>query len=96
MNLSVEDIRHLTRLSKLHFNHDEVDHYLQDLQKIIYYVNKLNNLDLEDILPTSHILSVNNILREDEVRQSMPSSEILKNATDAQEDFFHVPQVVEG
>ncbi len=96
MNISVEDIKHLLRLSKLHFNQEEVDYYLKDLQKIIEYVNKLSEIDLEDVIPTSHILPLNNVFREDEVRQSMAASEILKNAPDTQENCFHVPQVVEG
>lgn len=96
MNISVEDIKHLTRLSKLHFNQVEAGYYVQDLKRIIEYVEKLNEIDLEGITPTAHILPISNVLREDEVRQSMPVSEILKNAPDAQEDCFHVPQVVEG
>ncbi len=96
MNISAEDIKHLIRLSKLHFNQEEVDYYLKDLQKIIEYVNKLSEIDLEDVIPTSHILPLNNVFREDEVRQSMAASEILKNAPDTQENCFHVPQVVEG
>ena len=96
MNVSVEDIKHLTMLSKLYFNQDEVGYYLQDLNKIIEYVNKLSEIDLEDITPTAHILPINNVFREDEVMQSMTLSEILKNAPDVQEDCFHVPQVLEG
>jgi aspartyl-tRNA(Asn)/glutamyl-tRNA(Gln) amidotransferase subunit C len=96
MNISVEDIKHLTRLSKLHFNQVEAGYYVQDLKRIIEYVEKLNEIDLEEITPTAHILPIKNVFREDEVKQSMAVSEILKNAPDAQEDCFHVPQVVEG
>jgi len=96
MNISVEDIKHLIRLSKLHFDQDEIGYYLQDLNKIIEYVNKLSEIDLEDITPTTHILPINNVFREDVVIQSMAISEIFKNAPDSQEDCFHVPQVVEG
>lgn len=96
MNISVEDIKHITRLSKLHFNQDEVAYYLKDLNRIIEYVNKLSEIDLEDITPTAHILPISNVFRKDELKHSMEISEILKNAPDVQEDCFHVPQVVEG
>jgi len=96
MKISFDDVKHLTKLSKLHFNHDEVDNYLMDLNKIIDYVNKLSDIDFEGISPTAYILPIHNVFREDEVKPSSAISEILQNAPDVQEECFHVPQVLEG
>lgn len=96
MNLTIQDIEYLTKLAKIQFDPHEAESYLLDLAKIVQYVTKLSELDLENVFPTYHLLPLSNVFRDDTVKPSMLTEELFKNAPDVQEDCFHVPQVVEG
>jgi len=96
MNITLEDLKHLTKLSKLQYDANKADSYLDDLKKIIGYIQRLEELDLDKVEPTEHLLSLNNVFREDEIKSSMDVENILKNAPEVQENCFHVPQIVEG
>jgi len=66
----------------------------QDLQKMITFVEKLNELDLENVEPLIHMSPEVNVLRNDEIRGSVSREEALKNAPKTDGEFFLVPKVI--
>ncbi len=66
-----------------------------DLSKILAYIEKLNELDISGIEPTSHVLDLVNVLREDKPIPSIASDEALLNAPDRVDDFYRVPRIIE-
>jgi aspartyl-tRNA(Asn)/glutamyl-tRNA(Gln) amidotransferase subunit C len=84
----------LAHLSRLHFNDNEKVEIKNDLQKMIVFVEKLNELDLEGVSPMLFMSEEVNVLREDEIKGSITREEALKNAPLHDEQFFKVPKVI--
>lgn len=95
MKITREEVLHVARLARLAMSDEEIDLFTKQLSDILAYIDKLNELDTRDIEPTSHILPVRNVFREDKVRESLDREYILKNAPDRREEFFRVPKVIE-
>ena len=86
----------LAHLARLKFNYTEKKEIKTDLQRMIVFVEKLNELDLEGVEPLLHMSDEVNVLREDEVKGSAGRSEALKNAPSHDEQFFKVPKVIKN
>ena len=86
----------LAHLARLKFNEAEKLEIKTDLQRMIVFVEKLNELDLEGVEPLLHMSDEVNVLREDEVKGSVSRSEALKNAPSHDEQFFKVPKVIKS
>lgn len=96
MNISKKDVQHVANLSRLSLSDDEISMYTGQLNSILEFVEKLNEIDTTDVKPMSHTLDIINAFREDEVKESITSELALKNAPDSQDDQFKVPTVMEG
>jgi aspartyl-tRNA(Asn)/glutamyl-tRNA(Gln) amidotransferase subunit C len=86
----------LAHLARLKFEDEEKQEIKADLQRMIAFVEKLNELELEGVEPLLHMSEEVNVLREDEIRGSVPREEALKNAPDHDEQFFKVPKVIKN
>ncbi|MEI9942740.1 MAG: Asp-tRNA(Asn)/Glu-tRNA(Gln) amidotransferase subunit GatC [Chitinophagaceae bacterium] len=86
----------LAHLARLKFNEEEKQEIKTDLQRMIAFVEKLNELDLKDVEPLLHMSDEMNILREDEVKGSISREEALKNAPLHDEEFIKVPKVIKN
>jgi aspartyl-tRNA(Asn)/glutamyl-tRNA(Gln) amidotransferase subunit C len=84
----------LAHLARLKFNEAEKQEIKTDLQRMIVFVEKLNELHLENVEPLLHMSGEVNVLREDEVKGSVSRSDALKNAPLHDEQFFKVPKVI--
>jgi aspartyl-tRNA(Asn)/glutamyl-tRNA(Gln) amidotransferase subunit C len=84
----------LAHLSRLKFSVAERQEIKNDLQKMIAFVEKLNELDTTGVEPLVHMTDEVNILREDEVKGSITRNEALRNAPEHDEKFFKVPKVI--
>ena len=84
----------LAHLARLKFNDAEKLEIKTDLQRMIVFVEKLNELNLEGVEPLLHMSEEVNVLRQDEVKGSVSRSEALKNAPLHDEQFFKVPKVI--
>ena len=84
----------LAHLARLHFNDADKEQIKSDLQRMISFVDKLNELDLDAVEPMLFMTDEKNVLREDEVRTSISREEGLKNAPQHDGQFFIVPKVI--
>ena len=84
----------LAHLSRLQFNETEKAEIKNDLQRMIAFVEKLDELDLDGVEPLLHMSDEVNVLRDDEVKGSVSREEALKNAPLHDEQFFKVPKVI--
>ena len=84
----------LAHLSRLEFNTAEKEEIKNDLQRMISFVEKLDELDLEGTEPLLHMSANVNVLRDDEVKGSITREEALKNAPAHDDKFFKVPKVI--
>jgi aspartyl-tRNA(Asn)/glutamyl-tRNA(Gln) amidotransferase subunit C len=95
MKITRDEVEHVAKLARLAITEEEKERYTHQLSNILTYIEKLKELDTSKVEPTSHVLPMKNIFREDEVRLSLPREEILKNAPDRTEEFFSVPKIIE-
>ena len=86
-----EQVLHVARLARLRLSEEEVERMSSELSTILDHIEKINELDLDDVEPTSHVVEVENVLRADEPRESWPREEILEPAPDAADGGFRVP-----
>lgn len=93
--ISKEQIRHVANLARLELKEEQVAHFGEQLDDIIEAAQQLNEIDTENVIPTSHVLDVNNVLREDKVKPSLSQEDALKNAPDEDEGQVRVPSVLE-
>lgn len=87
-------VEKLAQLSRLHFNPAEKEMIRQDLQRMIGFTEKLNELDLDAVEPLLFVSGEVNVLREDEIKGSITREEALQNAPQHDEQFFKVPKVI--
>ena len=90
--LSREQVLHVARLARLELSDEEVERFAGELSKVLDHIEKISELgDLADVEPTSHVVAVENALRADEPRPSLPRDAALAAAPDAAEGGFRVP-----
>jgi len=90
-----EDVQEIAALARLRLSEEEVVHYQHDLNRILDYMAQLNAVDTDGIEPMTHIQDWGNVLREDVHLRRITHEEALKNAPDADADYFRVPKVIE-
>ncbi|MFA7227593.1 MAG: Asp-tRNA(Asn)/Glu-tRNA(Gln) amidotransferase subunit GatC [Melioribacteraceae bacterium] len=94
MPVSRKDVEYIAQLARLRFKDEELDNFTHQLNEILGYVDKLNELNTDNVEPLSHPFEETNIFREDELRISAEREEALKNAPGRTDDFFKVPKVI--
>ena len=92
--ISDETMEYVGILAKLELKDEEKESARQDMQKMLDYVDKLNELDTSSVEPMSHVFPVKNVFREDVVTNGDGSEDTLKNAPEAQDNAFVVPKTI--
>ena len=94
MQVTEDLIRKLADLSRLEFSTEEKKTIREDLQKMIGFVEKLNELDLDSIDPLPNVVKASNLYREDVAEGSLDKTDALRNAPFHDGDFFRVPKMI--
>ncbi|MDO3378616.1 Asp-tRNA(Asn)/Glu-tRNA(Gln) amidotransferase subunit GatC [Geoalkalibacter halelectricus] len=95
MKITSAEVEKVAGLARLALSADEIQALTGQMDAILSYVDKLDELDVADIVPTAHAVPVENALREDLVRPSIGSEKALANAPEAADGCFRVPRVIE-
>ena len=90
-----KDVEHVARLARLALTDAEIERMREQLNGILTYIEKLNELDTSDVEPTSHAVPLVNVMRDDEAGPCLPREEALANAPDRAGAFFRVPRIIE-
>jgi aspartyl-tRNA(Asn)/glutamyl-tRNA(Gln) amidotransferase subunit C len=92
--ISRDDVAHLAKLARIEMNDSELDHLAKEMDVILGAVARVQEVASADVLPTSHPIPVNNVVREDVVRPSLTPQEALSGAPAQSENRFKVPQIL--
>lgn len=95
MKITEAEVEHVARLARLELTPEEKTMFTGQMDAILAYVEKLNELDTADVIPTAHAVPMENAFREDVVRPSLGVDNALANAPARAEGFFRVPKVIE-
>ncbi len=94
MRITKEDVEKIAKLAKLSFSEDEIEKFRGHLDEILTYVDKLNELDTEHVDPTYYVQHVTDVMREDQLKESLPRENVLRNAPAQAKGFFRVPKII--
>ena len=95
MAIPLDEVRKIAELARLRFSHDELEKMADELEKILKYIRKLEELDTSHVEPMSHVHNDSEALRDDKRLQSTSRDEALSNAPDSDGKYFRVPKVIE-
>ena len=93
--ISLKDVEYAAQLARLDLRPEEKAGLAEQLGRILEYIGKLNELDTDGVEPTSHVLPLRNVFREDRAGEPMDREEALRLAPDAAGAFFQAPKVIE-
>jgi aspartyl-tRNA(Asn)/glutamyl-tRNA(Gln) amidotransferase subunit C len=93
--ITPEDVEHVAELARLELTAAEKAQFVAQLNSILTYINQLNELDTTDVEPTSHVIPMSNVFRDDEVCPSLGRELVLHNAPEESHFFFKVPRIIE-
>ena len=95
MALDDKTVEYVAHLARIKLQPGELEKLSRQLQGILDFIDKLNRADIQGVSPTSHVLAVNNIFREDAAGRSLSVEKVLENAPLKQGNFYVVPKVIE-
>ncbi|WP_226670729.1 Asp-tRNA(Asn)/Glu-tRNA(Gln) amidotransferase subunit GatC [Metabacillus litoralis] len=93
--ISTDQVKHVANLARLAITDDEASLLTQQLDAIITFAEQLNEVDTENVKPTSHVLDMKNIMREDIPKKGLDNEEVVKNAPDHADGYIRVPSILE-
>ena len=95
MKIDKKTIRKIAHLARLEFKDKDEEAIIKDLNKMLEWVGKLNELNTEGIEPLTHLSEEVNVMRKDELKKHISHEQGLKNAPKKDSDYFRVPKVLE-
>ena len=94
MSVTIKEVERIAHLARIILEEDEKKELTGQMNEILAYIDKLNELDTDDVEPMSHPLDLKNVYRDDEEKDSLPQSKALENAPSKTDKFFKVPKVI--
>ena len=94
MSVTLQEVEKIAQLAKLSFSEEEKQKFTEQFNQILAYMEKLNELDTENVEPTAHVLELKNVMRRDEVKEWLSQEEALRNAPRKKDGYFSVPKVI--
>ena len=95
MKIGREQVEHVAKLARLSLSEEEMRSMTYHLDRILEYMDKLNVLDTAGVEPTSHVIPMTNVFREDEPAESLTVEAAISNAPDASDGLVKVPKIIE-
>lgn len=93
--ITMDEVKYVANLARLAITEEEAETLTNELDAIISFAEQLNELDTENVEPTSHVLDMKNIFREDVAKPGLPVEEVVKNAPDHENGQIKVPAIIE-
>ena len=95
VSIDKETIKHVAHLARIELQPNELEKLSGQLHDILGFIDKISNLNIENVAPASHILPISNVLREDKPHISLTPEKALENAPSREGNFFSVPKIIE-
>lgn len=95
MSVTKEDVLYVANLARLRLSDEETQMLMRDMNQILGYMELLNKVDTSNVEPLEHVIEISPRLRKDEAYEPLNHEMVLKNAPDANADYFRVPKVIE-
>lgn len=93
--ISKEQVEHIAHLARIAITEEEAEKFAREFEDIIGFFEQLNELDTDHVPPTSHVLDIKNVMREDIPEKGLSQEEVLKNAPDHLYGQIKVPSIID-
>ncbi|MEK4547114.1 Asp-tRNA(Asn)/Glu-tRNA(Gln) amidotransferase subunit GatC [Bacillus sp. FSL L8-0173] len=93
--ISIEEVKHVAHLARLAITDEEAEMFTEQLDSIISFAEELNEVDTDNVEPTTHVLKMKNVMREDEAGKGLPVEDVMKNAPDYKDGYVRVPSILD-
>ncbi len=94
MKITSDQVLHVARLARLNLSEEQIEAMIKNMNSILDYMEQLNEVDTSGVEPTSHVMSLTNVFREDEEAPSLPREKTFANAPESKRNAFVVPRVI--
>ncbi len=94
MKIGRNEVEYVANLARLQLDNGEIDEFAQQLSDILLYVDKLSEVDTDNVEPLAHAVEMNNAFRDDKVLRKSSKEATLANAPDKDDDYFKVPRII--
>lgn len=93
--ITQKDVHYIAGLSRIHVSEQEEERFAKNMEDILGYIKKLEEVDVSNVPPTSHVLNLENVYREDKAAKPLTQEEALSVSQHKHNGFFQVPKVIE-
>jgi len=93
--ITIDEVKYVANLARLAITEEEAEKFTNQLDAIITFAEQLNELDTDNVEPTSHVLEIKNVMREDIAKAGLSVEEVLKNAPEHENGQIKVPSIIE-
>ncbi len=93
--ITIDEVKHIAKLSKLNISDDELEYYAKEMDKMINHFNILSKVDTSKVKPMTHVSDVKNVKRDDKEESSLKASDALKNAPETFGQFIKIPKILD-
>jgi aspartyl-tRNA(Asn)/glutamyl-tRNA(Gln) amidotransferase subunit C len=93
--ITIDEVKYVANLARLAITEEEAEKFTDQLDRIIGFAEQLNELNTDNVEPTSHVLDIKNVMREDIAEAGLPVEEVLKNAPEHENGQIRVPSIIE-
>lgn len=93
-HITKEDVEHIAWLAHIELTEEEKEIFVEQFNRILEFFRKIDEVNTENVPPTYHVIDITNVFRDDEVKESLPKEEALKNAPRREDSFFKSPRIV--
>jgi aspartyl-tRNA(Asn)/glutamyl-tRNA(Gln) amidotransferase subunit C len=95
VKITKQEVEHVAKLARLELSEREKERLTDQLSNILTYVETLNSIDTKGVDPTSHVLDIKNVMRDDVAKPSLTQEQALANAPDKAAGHYKVPKIIE-
>ena len=93
--ITIDEVKHIARLSKLNIPDNELEYYLSEMDKMINHFNIISKVDTSNIEPMTHVNTMTNVLREDKSKESLTTNEAIENSSETFGQFIKIPKIID-
>ncbi len=94
MPIEKDDVKHVAQLARLKLTEEEINYFAKQLDSIVNYIDQLKEVNTSNVEPTTHVLPIQNVFRDDAARPSLKAGDALKNAPSKEKELFKVPRII--
>ena len=94
MPIEKDDVKHVAQLARLKLTEKEINYFAKQLDSIINYIDQLKEVNTSNVEPTTHVLPIQNVFRDDAVLPSLKAEDALKSAPSKEKELFKVPRII--